>query len=55
MVIYDEDALNLILIANSEYILDVTKAQQIIWEPKKAGFESEVVERLVRTYVRTYA
>lgn len=47
LVVYDEDALNLILIANSEYILDVNKAQQITWEPKTAGFEADVVEKFM--------
>ena len=48
LVVYDEDALNLILVANSEYKMDVTKAeQQIAWELKREAFESDVVERSV--------
>ena len=46
LVIYDEEALNLILVANSEYTLNVAKTQQqTVWEPKKEGFERDVVDR----------
>ena len=45
LVCYDEEALNLVLMANCEYTLDVTKTHQIRWQPKKEGFEKDVVER----------
>ena len=57
LVVYDEDALNLILVANSEYKMDVTKAeQQITWELKREAFESDVVEKsVILNQITSYA
>ena len=45
LVHYNEEALNLVLVANCEYTLDVMKSRQIAWEPKVAGFEKDVVDK----------